>query len=113
MTMHKTKHMTKHITRRTLLAASTVLGLLSSHSALAQAYPSQPIKVVVPYLAGGATDVLARLFSQKLQESWAQTVVENRPGAGGTIGAGQVAKAPADGHTVLFSIVALEQGLHS
>ncbi len=99
-----------HMNRRTLLVASAALSLLGSQPALAQAYPSQPIKVVVPYPAGGATDVLARLFSQKLQESWAQTVVvENRPGAGGTIGAGQVAKAPADGHTVLFSIVALLQ----
>jgi tripartite-type tricarboxylate transporter receptor subunit TctC len=64
----------------------------------------------VPYPAGGTTDVLARMVAQKMQESWQQTVVvENKPGAGGTIGANLVAKGPADGHTVLFSIVALLQ----
>jgi tripartite-type tricarboxylate transporter receptor subunit TctC len=85
-----------------------VLGVSATH---AQAhYPSQPIKFIVPYPAGGATDALARMVAQKLQDSWQQTVVvENKPGAGGTIGANMVAKGPADGHTVLFSIVALLQ----
>jgi tripartite-type tricarboxylate transporter receptor subunit TctC len=85
--------------------------LLGAGAAQAQtAYPTQPIKFIVPYPAGGATDVLARMVAQKMQESWQQTViVENKPGAGGTIGNNQVAKAPADGYTVLFGIVALVQ----
>jgi tripartite-type tricarboxylate transporter receptor subunit TctC len=93
------------------LATMSSLALLGAGSALAQtAYPSQPIKFIVPYPAGGATDVLARMVAQKMQESWQQTVVvENKPGAGGTIGNNLVAKAPADGHTVLFGIVALVQ----
>ena len=102
--------MKKTITRRMTLAALS-LALLGAAGAPAQtAYPSQPIKFIVPYPAGGATDVLARMVAQKMQDSWQQTVVvENKPGAGGTIGANLVAKGPADGHTVLFSIVALLQ----
>ena len=105
--------MTKTFTRRMALATLSSLALLGAGSTLAQAqtaYPSQPIKFIVPYPAGGATDVLARMVAQKMQESWQQTVVvENKPGAGGTIGNNLVAKAPADGHTVLFGIVALVQ----
>jgi tripartite-type tricarboxylate transporter receptor subunit TctC len=60
------------------------------------------VKIIVPFTAGSATDILARTFGQKLQEFWGQPVViENRPGAGGTIGAGVVAKSPADGYTLL------------
>ncbi len=97
------------ISRRQALAALSAL--TCTGSALAQAaFPSQPIKLIVPYPAGGATDALARMMAQKLQDSWQQTVVvENKPGAGGTIGANQVAKGAADGYTALFSIVALLQ----
>ena len=103
--------MKKTITRRMTLAALSSLALLGAAGAPAQtAYPSQPIKFIVPYPAGGATDVLARMVAQKMQDSWQQTVVvENKPGAGGTIGNNLVAKAPADGYTVLFGIVALVQ----
>ncbi len=70
--------------------------------AFGQAYPSRPVHIVVPFTAGSATDILARSFGQKLSEMWSQPViVENRPGAGGTIGAAFVAKAPADGYTLL------------
>ena len=101
--------MTKTFTRRMALATLGSLALMGSAQAQT-AYPSQPIKFIVPYPAGGATDALARMVAQKLQDSWQQTVVvENKPGAGGTIGANLVAKGPADGHTVLFSIVALLQ----
>ena len=101
----------KNFNRRATLAAIASLAVLGAGSALAQSnYPSQPIKFIVPYPAGGATDALARMVAQKLQDSWQQSVVvENKPGAGGTIGANQVAKGPADGHTVLFTIVALLQ----
>lgn len=100
-------------TRRSLLAASTALALSVTGSVLAQpqpAFPSQPIKVIVPYPPGGATDILARMMAQKLGEAWSvNLVVENKPGAGGTIGNNQVAKAPPDGYTVLMAITAIIQ----
>jgi tripartite-type tricarboxylate transporter receptor subunit TctC len=93
------------------LATLSSLALMGVGTAQAQTtYPSQPIKFIVPYPAGGATDALARMVAQKMQDNWQQSVVvENKPGAGGTIGANLVAKGPADGHTVLFTIVALLQ----
>src|SRR5450755_458060 len=70
--------------------------------AAGQPYPSKPVHVVVPFTAGSATDILARTFGQKLSELWGQPVIiENRAGAGGTIGAAVVAKSPADGYTLL------------
>lgn len=99
----------KFTTRRAVLASVAALGLLGS-TAWAQTYPSQPIKLIVPYPAGGATDTLARMMAQKIQENWGSTVlVENRPGAGGTIGNNFVAKAAPDGHTVLLAITAIIQ----
>ncbi len=71
---------------------------------MAQNYPSKPIRMIVPFPAGGATDILARALSQKLGEKIGQTVVvENRPGAGGTIGADAASKSPADGYTLLLA----------
>ena len=70
----------------------------------AQAWPSKSVKMVVPFAAGGATDVVARLLAQKLTEEWGQSVVvENRSGAGGNIGADAVAKSPPDGNTLLMA----------
>src|ERR1051326_4022989 len=78
-----------------VLAAWTSLGL-------AQGYPNKAVKVIVPFTAGSATDILARTYGQKLSEMWKQpVVVENHPGAGGTIGASLVAKSAADGYTLL------------
>jgi tripartite-type tricarboxylate transporter receptor subunit TctC len=75
--------------------------------AAAQAWPTKPIRVVVPFTAGSATDILARTYGQKLQEYWGQPVIiDNRPGAGGTIGTGIVAKSPADGYTLLVTSAA-------
>ena len=78
-----------------------------SDGVLAQAYPVKPIRVIVPYAAGGATDLTARLVGQKMQAVFKQNViVENRPGAGGVIGADTVAKAAPDGYTVLVGVPA-------
>ena len=76
---------------------------LAAGSAAAQAYPSRPIRLIVPFTPGGTNELLALLISQKFQEKWGQPVVfENRPGAGGNIGADAVAKSAADGYTLLF-----------
>ena len=71
--------------------------------AFAQAYPTKPVKMIVPYAAGGTTDVLARIVADKLTQGLGQTVViEYKPGAGGTIGADAAAKSPADGYTMVM-----------
>ena len=95
-------------TRRQALAAAVSLGTavtaaFSGH-ALAQAYPSKPITIIVAYPAGGDTDAMARLYAEKLATRLGQTVVvDNKPGASGTIGASFVSKAPADGYTLLMA----------
>ena len=94
----------------TASVASTLAGLLpaavlaQTPPTLAQGYPAKPIRLIVPFPAGGATDILARALSQKLGEKIGQTVVvENRPGAGGTIGADAASKSVADGYTLLLA----------
>lgn len=93
--------------RKLVLGAATLTLPLSSllpATALAQAYPVKPIRMIVAFPAGGATDILARALSQKLGEKLGQAVVvENRPGAGGTIGADAAAKASPDGYTLLLA----------
>ena len=81
-----------------------VAAVLAASGAFAETWPSKPIKLVVPFAAGGSTDVTARLIAQALSERLGQqTFVENRPGAGGNIGADAVAKAEADGYTLLMT----------
>ena len=78
-------------------------GMVIAGPAAAQSYPNRAVKIVVPFAAGGGTDVMARNIAQKLNEAWAQpVVVENRTGAGGIIGADAVAKSPPDGYTFLM-----------
>ncbi len=106
--------------RRALLrigAASLAAGggMSGLPGALAQgaapaAYPARPVRLVVPYPAGGATDVLARAIAAPLGQQWQRTVVvENRPGASGMIGADAVAKAAPDGHTLLLTLTSVVQ----
>jgi tripartite-type tricarboxylate transporter receptor subunit TctC len=86
-------------------AVSVLAGF--AQTATAQPYPVKPIRVIVPYAAGGATDLTARLVGQKMQAVFKQNViVENRPGAGGVIGADAVTKAAPDGYTVLVGVPA-------
>jgi tripartite-type tricarboxylate transporter receptor subunit TctC len=88
--------------RFALTAAIVAIGYSVPSLALAQSYPSKPIRLVVPFAAGGAVDQLARIVGAKLQDSFGQpVVVENRAGAGGTTGANDVAKSASDGYTIL------------
>ncbi len=92
--------MTTTLTRR---AAFVLAGLLWPALARAQAFPSKPLRIVVPYPAGGPTDALARIVAAELQATLGQTViVENKPGASGAIGTREVARVEADGHTLVL-----------
>jgi len=92
-----------HFTARlatALCAAASAWLMLAAPAAQAQTWPSKPIKIVVPFPAGGTSDVLARLFGQKMSETWGQpVVVDNKPGSSGNLGADLVAKAAPDGYT--------------
>jgi tripartite-type tricarboxylate transporter receptor subunit TctC len=89
-----------------LAAAALAVGLLGGHAEAQSDYPNQPIRLIVPFAAGGATDVLARLLGERLSQSLGQqVVVDNRGGAGGNIGSAQAAKAEPDGYTLLMGAV--------
>lgn len=101
-----------HPVTRTLIGA--LLAACAGHLA-AQTWPTRPVRMIVPFAAGGGTDIQARLFGAKLHPALGQAiVVENRPGGGGNIGAELVAKAPPDGYTVLFqsASIAVNQTLY-
>jgi tripartite-type tricarboxylate transporter receptor subunit TctC len=87
-----------------LVLAAVLLAAAVAMPAAAQDFPSKPIKIIVPYAAGGGADIVARILAQKLQDQWGQAaVVENRAGAGGNLGAEAVFTAEPDGHTLLFT----------
>ena len=94
--------------RRSLGLLVLSLGALCATGASAQAFPNKPLRLVVTFPPGGAPDILARLFSEKAQLGF-PVVIDNRPGAGGNIGADNVAKSPGDGHTIVMGTV----GTHS
>jgi tripartite-type tricarboxylate transporter receptor subunit TctC len=91
-------------TRRLAIATAALLCAGLGHvQAQAQAWPSKPIRAVVPFAAGSATDQIGRAFAEKMAATLGQTIViDNKPGANGMLGAGEVAKAPADGYTILI-----------
>ncbi len=94
------------IDRRTFALATGLIALFAPGLAMAQAWPAKPIRIVVPFAAGGTTDILARALAPELQKALGQpVVVDNKPGAGGNLGAAEVAKSPADGYTFLMGTV--------
>jgi tripartite-type tricarboxylate transporter receptor subunit TctC len=101
------------LTRLVAIAA----GLLVAASAAAQSWPQKPVRFIVPFPPGGATDISARMLGQKLTEMWGQSVViENRGGAGGGVGAAEAARATPDGYTLFFpsgSVVTANQHVYA
>jgi tripartite-type tricarboxylate transporter receptor subunit TctC len=97
--------------------AALAAGLLVAATSFAQTWPQKPVRFIVPFPPGGATDISARLLGQELQEMWGQTVViENRGGAGGGVGAAEAARAAADGYTLFFpsgSVVTANQHIYA
>lgn len=96
----------KSIQRRQILkglAAAAAAALGASGARAQSKFPSKPVRIIVPFAPGGSTDILARSIGQALTQAWhEQVIVENKPGAGGTIGAGAAARAEPDGYTVLM-----------
>jgi len=87
-------------------AVAFAAAVLAPHFAHADTYPVRPIRIIVPFSPGATTDVVGRMLSQKLNEAWGQpVVVENRPGAGGTVGGAYAAKATPDGYTLFIGSV--------
>src|SRR5947207_9816145 len=100
-----------HPSRRSLLAA---IASLAAAPAFAQAYPSRPVSLLVPWAPGGSTDILARIIGQHLHQSMGQPVIiENRTGASGNIGTLAVARAAPDGYTILFNTMSVHTMNHA
>jgi tripartite-type tricarboxylate transporter receptor subunit TctC len=95
---------------RLLAAVFAILSCSGAATAHAQQYPSKPIRMIVPFLAGGTADVLGRVLAQRLTQQYGQqVVVENRPGSGGHVGAEAAARAAPDGYTIVFGTI----GIHA
>ncbi|MSP95894.1 MAG: tripartite tricarboxylate transporter substrate binding protein [Betaproteobacteria bacterium] len=93
------------------LVTGTLLCVFFAQSAVAQAFPSKPLRIIVPFPPGGTTDVVARIIANRMTETMSQPVtVENRGGGGGTIGADAMAKAPPDGYTLLMANLTFPMG---
>ena len=95
---------------RAIAAAAAVMSVFSAPVAHADtgAYPNKPIRLIVPYAAGGSTDIIGRLLAQKMGENMGvSVVVDNKPGANGTIGCDYVAKQPADGYTIMITSIGM------
>jgi tripartite-type tricarboxylate transporter receptor subunit TctC len=99
------RRLTMKLKRQTLIKAAVLaLGCAVLPAAFAQSYPARPVRVVIPFPPGGTLDTVGRMLAQKLSEQTGQAfVIENKPGGNGIIGADIVAKAPADGYTLLFN----------
>ncbi len=94
-------------TRRRTLQSMAAIGIAPTLAFAQDAWPARPVRIIVPFAAGGTSDALARLLGQRLQDVLKQTViVENKAGAGGVIGADAAAKSPADGYTLLLGTIA-------
>jgi tripartite-type tricarboxylate transporter receptor subunit TctC len=92
------------IKSRIVLAAACALAIAQAHAQPAKDYPDKPVRWVVPFTPGASNDVIARLIAAKLLDAWGQQfIIDNRPGAGGLVGADTVAKAAPDGYTLLLS----------
>src|SRR5687768_4226541 len=90
-----------------VLAAFIAGMLCAAGVAWSQAYPAKPVRVIIPFPPGGANDIMARIVFPKLSEQMGQQfIIENRSGAGGTVGSAVVAKSPSDGYTLLIQTVA-------
>jgi tripartite-type tricarboxylate transporter receptor subunit TctC len=101
-------------TRRSVLAGLAGLSTLKAHDAFAQSFPQKPISLIVPWAPGGSTDILARIVGQHLYQAMGQPIViENRTGAAGNIGTSAVARAPADGYTLLFNTMSVHTMNHA
>ena len=95
---------------RYAIALVAFFGFVNALSAQAQQYPAKPIRLIVPFVAGGSADVLSRVLAQRLNQQYGQqVVVENRPGSGGHVGAEAAARAAPDGYTIVFGTI----GIHA
>lgn len=98
----------KKIFKNWLIASVLGLAVAQAGAQSAGAYPSKPIRIIVPFAAGISPDVVARILGDKLSQAWGQPVIiDNKPGASGMIGAEAAAKSPADGYTLLMSVTAI------
>src|SRR3989442_5034230 len=85
-------------------STAALLAIFLSTSLLAQTFPERPIQIITPYAAGGGLDIITRTLAQRLTTQWGKQVfVDNKPGAGSTLGTALAAKAPKDGHTLLVA----------